>query len=375
MTSSQLMTYLSWPAVSHNCNATMLPSTSSVFVWKSTPRVEWRFLMNVLLQSRKMKLDLPTAASPHNTTLKTRSGVTDRWKKEKKTIHGKCCWRKWEWIVWSRGRGWERKLRGLQGDCWCNGAEICDFLAMMFDCVHFPCLSGCTTNRDDWDLNKKYSNMSRIIRENVRFAMFERTGSQVLNIVIDLVCHVFVIFFENRVTIERLSWTNESGWNGVGVIDIDQWSCARLKLKFIERENTLWYDVNVMKFLSDKWSIEHNRCYRGRCAAGWHVVINSPWRRWRHGWHRLWEWRSSGTVRTDQPRQRWVTTVCVTRWESEGWLIITQRVPIEESHLPPPELNYNSLRQPFQIVVALDGQNTESPRDWRLSSKSRYCYQ
>ena len=47
--------------------------------------------------------------------------------------------------------------------------------------------------------------MSLIFRENVRFAMFERTGSQVLNIVIDLVCHVFVIFFENCVTIERLS--------------------------------------------------------------------------------------------------------------------------------------------------------------------------
>ena len=56
------------------CMAMFLSSTRMVFTWKSTPSVEARFETKCPFVRRLMKLVLPTAASPANTTLYVRSG-------------------------------------------------------------------------------------------------------------------------------------------------------------------------------------------------------------------------------------------------------------------------------------------------------------
>lgn len=65
---------LSCPAVSHSCRLTFLLSMQMFFVWKSTPSVEVSCGMKIPLLSLMMNDDLPTAASPTNTTLNVSSG-------------------------------------------------------------------------------------------------------------------------------------------------------------------------------------------------------------------------------------------------------------------------------------------------------------
>lgn len=54
----------SWPAVSQICIVTILPSTSSVRLWKSTPSVEPKLAMKRPRHRRNANDDLPTATSP-----------------------------------------------------------------------------------------------------------------------------------------------------------------------------------------------------------------------------------------------------------------------------------------------------------------------
>ena len=95
--------YLSWPAVSHISNLIVCPSTTIVFVWKSTPRVDRTLVSNFPLQRRITKLVFPTAESPASTSLYTWTGSP--------------CW-----LSWLPSLG--DKLGSLLGCCWCIEGNV-----------------------------------------------------------------------------------------------------------------------------------------------------------------------------------------------------------------------------------------------------------
>lgn len=90
--------YLSCPAVSHNCTATVRFPKRIFFTVKSTPIVALNSGLNRLWQNRWRKQVFPTAESPINTTLNILSGEKSGrgWKERRIGILKKPIKRMWE---------------------------------------------------------------------------------------------------------------------------------------------------------------------------------------------------------------------------------------------------------------------------------------